>query len=179
MDFENFASAEKTLNSILRSQHNRRVHGRHAWDSRPHHQSGRAPRENGAGMDHSGHVRFKDTCGSRLSLQPGSSTGFSTCCIPGGTTGISKGAMLTHSNIPARMWSRCIPGWRVAFRNKEQAEGAEFVCALPLITSSRLLPGIKLGAQRQSARYCWLRQELKSPFHIFGPQHSFQWPLLE
>ena len=50
----------------------------------------------------------------------------------GGTTGVSKGAMLTHGNLLANI-EQCLPAWRPWL-----TEGEEVVLtALPLSTSSR------------------------------------------
>ncbi len=68
----------------------------------------------------------------------------------GGTTGISKGAMLTHSNILANVEQMNV--WmEVAFRNKGKPKALNFVCALPLyhifaLTVNAMI-GIKLGAR--------------------------------
>ncbi len=93
----------------------------------------------------------------------------------GGTTGISKGAMLTHSNILANVEQMSL--WmEVAFRQKGRPKELNFVCALPLyhifaLTVNAMI-GIKLGARNiliPNPRDIpgFVKELKKYPFHIF------------
>lgn len=93
----------------------------------------------------------------------------------GGTTGISKGAMLMQSNIIAnveqmRLWLD------VAFQNKGRPENINYVCALPLYHIFALTVNAMMGIQ-QGARNLlipnprdmpsFVKELQKAPFHIF------------
>ena len=93
----------------------------------------------------------------------------------GGTTGISKGAMLMHSNIIAnveqmRLWLD------VAFRRKGRPENINYICALPLYHIFALTVNAMMGIQ-QGARNvlipnprdipAFVKDLQKAPFHIF------------
>ncbi|EEQ94969.1 long-chain fatty acid--CoA ligase [Brucella sp. ZJ1_1] len=126
-----------------------------------------------------GHVRFKDALaqGRALSFNPVPVQGSDLAFLQytGGTTGISKGAMLTHSNILANV-EQMHTWMEVAFRNKGKPKALNFVCALPLyhifaLTVNAMI-GIKLGARnilipnpRDIAGF--VKELRKSPFHIF------------
>ncbi|KAB2732447.1 long-chain fatty acid--CoA ligase [Brucella intermedia] len=126
-----------------------------------------------------GHVRFKDALaqGRALSFNPVPVQGSDLAFLQytGGTTGISKGAMLTHSNILANV-EQMRTWMEVAFRNKGKPKALNFVCALPLyhifaLTVNAMI-GIKLGARnilipnpRDIAGF--VKELRKSPFHIF------------
>ncbi|MGN6447824.1 MAG: long-chain fatty acid--CoA ligase [Brucella intermedia] len=126
-----------------------------------------------------GHIRFKDALaqGRVLSFNPVPVQGSDLAFLQytGGTTGISKGAMLTHSNILANV-EQMHTGMEVAFRNKGKPKALNFVCALPLyhifaLTVNAMI-GIKLGARnilipnpRDIAGF--VKELRKSPFHIF------------
>ncbi len=126
-----------------------------------------------------GHVRFRDA------LAKGRTTVFDPLPVTtadlaflqytGGTTGVSKGAMLTHRNILAnveqmRLWID------VAFRNKGRPKELNFVCALPLyhifaLTVNAMM-GMKLGARNiliPNPRDIpgFVKELKKYPFHIF------------
>lgn len=126
-----------------------------------------------------GHVRFKDALaqGRSRSFDPVPVQGSDLAFLQytGGTTGISKGAMLTHSNILANVEQMNI--WmEVAFRNKGKPKAMNFVCALPLyhifaLTVNAMI-GIKLGARNiliPNPRDIpgFVKELKKYPFHIF------------
>lgn len=126
-----------------------------------------------------GCVRFKDALaqGRALSFNPVPVQGSDLAFLQytGGTTGISKGAMLTHSNILANVEQ--MHGWmEVAFRNKGKPKALNFVCALPLyhifaLTVNAMI-GIKLGARNiliPNPRDIpgFVKELKKYPFHIF------------
>ncbi|MFK3666400.1 long-chain fatty acid--CoA ligase [Ochrobactrum teleogrylli] len=126
-----------------------------------------------------GHVSFKDALaqGRSKSFNPVPVEGSDLAFLQytGGTTGISKGAMLTHSNILANveqmeLWTE------VAFRIKGRPKALNYVCALPLyhifaLTVNAML-GMKLGARNilipNPRDISGFVKELKKyPFHIF------------
>ena len=126
-----------------------------------------------------GHIRFKDALaqGRTQSFDPipveGSDLAFLQ--YTGGTTGISKGAMLTHRNILANVEQMHV--WmEVAFRNKGKPKALNFVCALPLyhifaLTVNAMI-AIKLGARNiliPNPRDIpgFVKELKKYPFHIF------------
>jgi len=82
-----------------------------------------------------GHRNFKAVIaeGARLPLKPAQLSGNDIAFLQytGGTTGVAKGAILTHSNLLAnqlqlRLWLQS------AYINKPRPEQLTFVCALPL-----------------------------------------------
>lgn len=82
-----------------------------------------------------GHRNFKAVIaeGARLPSKPAELSGNDIAFLQytGGTTGVAKGAILTHSNLLAnqlqlRLWLQS------AYINKPQPEQLTFVCALPL-----------------------------------------------
>ncbi|MFQ0813857.1 long-chain fatty acid--CoA ligase [Brucella anthropi] len=126
-----------------------------------------------------GHVRFKDALaqGRAQSFNPVPVQGSDLAFLQytGGTTGISKGAMLTHSNILANVEQMQV--WmEVAFRKKGKPKALNFVCALPLyhifaLTVNAMI-GIKLGARNiliPNPRDIpgFVKELKKYPFHIF------------
>ncbi|WFU09399.1 long-chain-fatty-acid--CoA ligase [Rhizobium sp. CB3090] len=99
-----------------------------------------------------GHRRFKGVIseGARLPLRPSELTGKDIAFLQytGGTTGIAKGAILTHSNLLANQQQLLL--WlQAAYINKPRPEQLTFVCALPLyhifaLTVNSLM-GMSLG----------------------------------
>ncbi|MEJ5018427.1 long-chain fatty acid--CoA ligase [Ochrobactrum vermis] len=126
-----------------------------------------------------GHVRFKDALvqGRGKSFNPAPVQGSDLAFLQytGGTTGISKGAMLTHTNIIANVEQ--MDAWiAVAFRNKGKPKAMNFVCALPLYHIFALtvnaMTGLKLGARNiliPNPRDIpgFVKELKKYPFHIF------------
>ncbi|MBV2142419.1 long-chain-fatty-acid--CoA ligase [Falsochrobactrum sp. TDYN1] len=126
-----------------------------------------------------GHTRFKKALaqGRSESFDPVPVDSSDTAFLQytGGTTGISKGAMLSHANILANMEQMRI--WlEVAFRNKGKPKELHFICALPLyhifaLTVNAMI-GLKLGARNiliPNPRDipAFVKELQKYPFHIF------------
>ncbi|NLS18199.1 long-chain fatty acid--CoA ligase [Rhizobium sp. P40RR-XXII] len=99
-----------------------------------------------------GHRSFKGVIseGARLPLKPATLTGSDIAFLQytGGTTGVAKGAILTHSNLLANQLQLLL--WlQSAYINKPRPEQLTFVCALPLyhifaLTVNSLM-GVSLG----------------------------------
>ncbi|AYG65103.1 MULTISPECIES: long-chain fatty acid--CoA ligase [unclassified Rhizobium] len=99
-----------------------------------------------------GHRSFKGVIseGARLPLKPSALTGGDIAFLQytGGTTGVAKGAILTHSNLLANQLQLLL--WlQSAYINKPRPEQLTFVCALPLyhifaLTVNSLM-GVSLG----------------------------------
>ncbi|ENN83967.1 acyl-CoA synthetase [Rhizobium freirei PRF 81] len=99
-----------------------------------------------------GHRNFKAVIaeGARLPLKPSALTGSDIAFLQytGGTTGVAKGAILTHSNLLANQQQLLL--WlQSAYINKPRPEQLTFVCALPLyhifaLTVNSLM-GMSLG----------------------------------
>lgn len=126
-----------------------------------------------------GHISFKEALaqGRSQSFNPVPVEGSDLAFLQytGGTTGISKGAMLTHSNILANVEQMGL--WtEVAFRIKGRPKAINYVCALPLyhifaLTVNAML-GMKLGARNiliPNPRDIpgFVKELKKYPFHIF------------
>lgn len=126
-----------------------------------------------------GHVSFKEALAQGRSQSfnpvPGEGSDLAFLQYTGGTTGISKGAMLTHSNILANVEQMGL--WtEVAFRIKGRPKAINYVCALPLyhifaLTVNAML-GMKLGARNiliPNPRDIpgFVKELKKYPFHIF------------
>ncbi|OJT95701.1 MAG: long-chain-fatty-acid--CoA ligase [Rhizobium sp. 63-7] len=82
-----------------------------------------------------GHHRFPDVmrAGEKLPLKPVTLAGNDIAFLQytGGTTGVSKGAVLTHASLLSNK-DQIILWLRAAFRKTPQPEILRFVCALPL-----------------------------------------------
>ncbi len=99
-----------------------------------------------------GHRNFKAVVaeGARLPLKPAELSGNDIAFLQytGGTTGVAKGAILTHSNLLANQLQLLL--WlQSAYINKPRPEQLTFVCALPLyhifaLTVNSLM-GMSLG----------------------------------
>ena len=99
-----------------------------------------------------GHRNFKNVIaeGARLPLKPTELSGSDIAFLQytGGTTGVAKGAILTHSNLLANQLQLLL--WlQSAYINKPRPEQLTFVCALPLyhifaLTVNSLM-GMSLG----------------------------------
>ncbi|MFJ6325564.1 MULTISPECIES: long-chain fatty acid--CoA ligase [unclassified Rhizobium] len=99
-----------------------------------------------------GHRNFKAVIaeGARLPLKPAELAGSDIAFLQytGGTTGVAKGAILTHSNLLANQLQLLL--WlQSAYINKPRPEQLTFVCALPLyhifaLTVNSLM-GMSLG----------------------------------
>lgn len=99
-----------------------------------------------------GHRNFKAVIaeGARLPLKPAELTGNDIAFLQytGGTTGVAKGAILTHSNLLANQQQLLL--WlQSAYISKPRPEQLTFVCALPLyhifaLTVNSLM-GMSLG----------------------------------
>lgn len=125
-----------------------------------------------------GHVRFNAAVtahkGSQFHPVELSPSDLAFLQYTGGTTGISKGAMLTHANILAnveqmRLWVD------VAFRIKGKPKNVNYVCALPLYHIFALTVNAMMAMQ-QGARNilipnprdipAFVKELRKYPFHI-------------
>ncbi len=99
-----------------------------------------------------GHRNFKNVFaeGARLPLKPTELSGSDIAFLQytGGTTGVAKGAILTHANLLANQLQLLL--WlQSAYINKPRPEQLTFVCALPLyhifaLTVNSLM-GMSLG----------------------------------
>ena len=135
-----------------------------------------------------GHQDFQAGAGRRraAAAETGRALGASDIAFlqyTGGTTGIAKGAMLTHANLLANKQQLC-SGWTPPIINKQRPEVLTFVCALPLyhifaLTVNSLM-GMSLGAHNVlianprdiPAFVKELRQA--SLRYLPGPQHAVQ-----
>ncbi len=127
----------------------------------------------------SGHVAFNDA------LKQGSSKTFRKIDVgpddvaflqyTGGTTGVSKGATLSHRNVLANVAQNAL--WvEAAYAKKSKPEDVVYVCALPLyhiyaLTVNALM-GMQQGAQNLLIANprdipAFVKELQKTPFHIF------------
>ncbi|PWL19226.1 long-chain fatty acid--CoA ligase [Falsochrobactrum shanghaiense] len=126
-----------------------------------------------------GHIRFRDALAQGRSNSfnpvPVDSSDIAFLQYTGGTTGISKGAMLSHANILANMEQMRV--WlEVAFRNRGKPKELHLICALPLyhifaLTVNAMI-GMKLGGRNiliPNPRDipAFVKELQKYPFHIF------------
>ncbi len=126
-----------------------------------------------------GHVRFAaaltEGARGRFAPTPVDPADLAFLQYTGGTTGVSKGAMLTHGNILANVEQMQL--WiDVAFRIKGKPKALNFVCALPLyhifaLTVNAMM-GLKLGARNILIANprdipAFVKELKKYPFHIF------------
>ncbi len=125
------------------------------------------------------HTSFKSalSAGEKLSFKPVSIAPDDLAFLQytGGTTGISKGAMLMQSNIIAnveqmRLWLD------VAFQCKGRPENVNYICALPLYHIFALTVNAMMGIQQGGRNVLipnprdipgFVKELKKAPFHIF------------
>ncbi len=100
-----------------------------------------------------GHENFRRVLaeGARLPLKPVKLSGSDIAFLQytGGTTGVAKGAILTHANLLANQ-QQLVLWFDSAYQNKPRPEVLTFVCALPLyhifaLTVNSLM-GLSVGA---------------------------------
>ena len=126
-----------------------------------------------------GHTPFKTVLaqGAAQKLKPVDVTGADVAFLQytGGTTGISKGAILTHSNIVSnvaqmRLW--CDVGFRVKGRPKDIV----YICALPLYHIFALTVNAMMGMEQGALNVLipnprdipgFVKELQKHKFHIF------------
>lgn len=124
------------------------------------------------------HFKFKSvlTAGAKQTLQPVNIAPDDPAFLQytGGTTGVSKGAILMHSNIIAnveqmRLWLD------VGYRNKGRPENTNFICALPLYHILALTVNAMIGIQQGACNVLipnprdipgFVKELQKAPFHI-------------
>jgi len=100
-----------------------------------------------------GAVRFKDALsrGRAMTLQPASvgPDDIAVLQYTGGTTGVSKGAVLLHRNLVANVL-QCDAWYQPALRNLPQGEQLVQICALPLYHifgfNTNMMLGMRVGA---------------------------------
>jgi len=98
-----------------------------------------------------GHVRFNDALkqGASATFRP-AATGHDDIAFlqyTGGTTGVSKGAMLTHRNVLANVAQNAL--WvEAAFAKKGRPDRLTYVCALPLYHIYALTVNALMGMQQ-------------------------------
>lgn len=93
----------------------------------------------------------------------------------GGTTGVSKGAMLTHRNVLANVAQNAL--WvEAAFRKYRRPERLVYICALPLYHIYALTVNALMGVQQGAENIlipnprdipAFVKELSKRPFHIF------------
>ncbi|MDI7862246.1 long-chain fatty acid--CoA ligase [Rhizobiaceae bacterium n13] len=126
-----------------------------------------------------GHKRFRDVVAesAKLSLKPVeiAASDIAFLQYTGGTTGISKGATLTHANLLANKAQLSL--WlATAFFRRPRPEQLTFICALPLyhifaLTVNSLM-GLSLGAHNVLIANprdipAFAKELQKHPMHIF------------
>src|SRR5690606_23080392 len=98
-----------------------------------------------------GHISFKDAIsqGKSKTFRPPSLTHDDIAFLQytGGTTGVAKGAMLTHGNILANVAQNA--AWvEAAFRKYSRPERLVYICALPLYHIYALTVNAVMGIQQ-------------------------------
>ncbi len=93
----------------------------------------------------------------------------------GGTTGVSKGAALSHSNILSNVEQNAL--WvEVAYRKKGRPENLNYVCALPLYHIFALTVNAMMGMEQGAHNIlipnprdvpAFVKELGKYPFHVF------------
>jgi len=126
-----------------------------------------------------GHVRFNDA------LKQGASATFRPAAIDhddiaflqytGGTTGISKGAVLTHGNVLANV-AQCALWFEAAFIKHGRPDRPIYICALPLYHIYALTVNALMGVQQGANNIlianprdipALVKELQKYPFNIF------------
>lgn len=98
-----------------------------------------------------GYVRFNDAlaAGMRASLKPVSVAADDIAFLQytGGTTGVSKGAMLLHRNVNANVMQNAL--WvESAYRERPRPESQIYICALPLYHIFALTVNALMGMEQ-------------------------------
>ncbi|WP_252910391.1 long-chain-fatty-acid--CoA ligase [Aliihoeflea aestuarii] len=126
-----------------------------------------------------GHVAFNDA------LKQGSSKTFRKIDVgqddiaflqyTGGTTGVSKGATLTHKNVLANVAQNAL--WvEAAYKKKKKPADVVYICALPLYHIYALTVNALMGMQQGAQNLlipnprdipAFVKELQKTPFHVF------------
>ena len=126
-----------------------------------------------------GNVSFKDVlaAGDRRGLTPVDVNVEDLAFLQytGGTTGVSKGASLSHSNILSNVEQNAL--WvEVAYRKKGRPENLNYVCALPLYHIFALTVNAMMGMEQGAHNIlipnprdvpAFVKELAKFPFHVF------------
>ena len=126
-----------------------------------------------------GHLKFKDVvkAGSAMTLKPVSVSpeDYAFLQYTGGTTGVSKGAILTHANVLSNVEQLAL--WvEDAYTVKPKPAHLTFVCALPLYHIFALTVNALMGMQQGALNVLipnprdipgFVKELSKQPFHIF------------
>jgi len=125
-----------------------------------------------------GHVKFNDAVkqGERLTFRPADAEPDDIAFLQytGGTTGISKGAMLLNRNVAANVEQLAV--WvEEAFRRKPKPADLNYICALPLYHIFALTVNALMGMQQGANNVlipnprdipALVKELAKQPFHI-------------
>ena len=126
-----------------------------------------------------GHLKFKDVvkAGSAMTLKPVSVSpeDYAFLQYTGGTTGVSKGAILTHANVLSNVEQLAL--WvEDAYTVKPKPAHLTFICALPLYHIFALTVNALMGMQQGALNVLipnprdipgFVKELSKQPFHIF------------